>query len=50
MFEHRVILGLNLYPAVLFGQIVELADLDPGDIVKATLAVEIATDAVGHFT
>ncbi|MCY1250823.1 hypothetical protein D9M72_645010 [compost metagenome] len=49
VFEHHVLLRLNFYPAVGFGQVVELADLDPGDVIEAALAVEIAADAVGDF-
>ncbi|MNL41123.1 hypothetical protein D3C87_1635190 [compost metagenome] len=49
VFKHQVLLGLNFYPAVSFRQIVELADLDAGDVIEAALAVEIAADAVGHF-
>src|SRR5471030_1993044 len=42
-------LWLNLDPAVLLGQVVELADFNAGDVFEPTLAIGIAADAVGHF-
>ncbi|MNG20008.1 hypothetical protein D3C84_1042310 [compost metagenome] len=49
VLEHRVILRLHFNPAVGFRQIVELADLDPCDVIETALAVEIAADAVSDF-
>ena len=49
MLEHRVILRLHLDPTVLFRQVIEFADLDPGDVFETTLAIRIAADAERHF-
>jgi len=49
VFEDCILLRLNFDPAVLLGQVVELADFDTGDVLETTLAIRIAADAVGYF-
>jgi hypothetical protein len=49
VFEHHILLRQDLDPAVGIRQIIQLADLDACNVIKAALAVEIAADALGHF-